>query len=48
MNNRQKMIFGGVEHYAYTEEEIRELEEAAYLQGVKDGLELADTLDVEQ
>ena len=46
--DRQKMIFGGKEYFAYTAEEIQELEEAAYLQGIKDGLELADTLDVEQ
>lgn len=48
MDNRQKMIFGGKEYYAYTSEEIQEIEEASYLQGIKDGLELADTLDREQ
>lgn len=46
--SRQKIVMGGKEYYAYTEEEIHEIEEAAYLQGVKDGLELADTLDAEQ
>lgn len=44
---RQKIILGGMEYYAYTEEEIKAIEEAAYLDGIKDGLNLADTLEVE-
>lgn len=45
MDNRQKMIFGGKEYYAYTKDEIQEIEEASYLEGLKDGIRLADDLE---